>query len=206
MSDILCVTNRQLCKTDFLSRIAEIAACSPAGIILREKDLPESEYRALAGQVMEICQKNKVPCILHSFISVTLSLEAKAIHLPLPVLRSMSDEQKAYFNVIGASCHSVSEALEAKKLGCTYITAGHVFETDCKKGVPPRGIAFLRDVCKNVSMPVYAIGGIDSGKMQLIRETGAKGACVMSGLMCCENPKQYLADFEKDGETNALQP
>jgi thiamine-phosphate pyrophosphorylase len=95
----------------------------------------------------------------------------------------MSETQKARFRVIGASCHSVEEALEAQQLGCTYITAGHVFATDCKKGLPPRGLDFLRAVCAAVDIPVYAIGGINSENLQDVMKCGAAGGCIMSGLM-----------------------
>ena len=195
MSEILCVTNRTLCREDFLTRIERIAACHPAGIILREKELSPDEYKALAAQVMELCEQYDVPCILHSFVDAALELHADAIHLPLHILREMTPEQKAPFRVIGASCHSAEEAAEAQRLGCTYITAGHVFETDCKKGLPGRGLAFLKAVCGSVSIPVYAIGGISADNIASVRGAGAKGACVMSGLMRCEDPEIYLASF-----------
>lgn len=89
-------------------------------------------------------------------------------------------------------------------MGCTYITAGHVFATDCKKGIPPRGLDFLKEVCENVSIPVYAIGGISSEVMTSVREAGANGACVMSGLMCCDAPEKYLKEFEEAGENHAI--
>ena len=138
MSDILCVTNRKLCREDFLARVERIVACHPAGIILREKDMSSEEYKSLAATVMEICGQHGVKCILHSFSDVALSLHADAIHFPLHILRELSQEQKTGFSILGASCHSVDDALEAQALGCTYITAGHVFETDCKKGLPGR--------------------------------------------------------------------
>lgn len=195
MSEILCVTNRTLCREDFLTRLERIAACHPAGIILREKDLSPGEYKALAAQVMGLCTRYEVPCILHSFVDAALELHADALHLPLHILREMTPERKAQFRTIGASCHSVEEAMEAQRLGCTYITAGHVFETDCKKDLPGRGIAFLKIVCESVSLPVYAIGGISVENMHSVRSAGAKGACVMSGLMRCEDPETYLALF-----------
>lgn len=191
----MCVTNRQLCSIDFLTRVAEIAAAKPAGIILREKDLPEREYKTLAEKVLHICREHQVPCMLHTFVRAAMELGAPAIHLPLPILRTLSAEEKAHFSVLGASCHSVEEAMEAERLGCTYLTAGHIFATDCKKGLPPRGLDFLEKVCKNVSIPVYAIGGIDSHNIRQVHKCGAAGACVMSGLMSCENPKRYLAAY-----------
>ena len=197
MSDIICVTNRKLCREDFLSRIERIAACRPLGIILREKDLSEDEYEELAVRATEICSRYGVKCILHSFVNVALHLQADAVHLLLCILREMTEDEKKYFSIIGASCHSVDEAKEAEALGCTYITAGHVFETDCKKGVPARGLSFLRNVCKAVSIPVYAIGGIDSENIASVRSAGAFGACLMSSLMVNEDVSGYLKSMEK---------
>ena len=197
MSDILCVTNRSLCKEDFLQRVEKIAACRPKGIILREKDINEEEYKKLAEKVWNLCEKYDVPCMLHSFIDVAIELGAESIHLPLHLLRGMEKEKKEKFRNIGASCHSVEEAREAERLGCTYITAGHVFVTDCKKGLAPRGLEFLQSVVESVSIPVYAIGGISSGNIDSVRKTGAKGACVMSGLMQCEDVEEQMKTLEK---------
>lgn len=192
MFDIMVVTNRQLCEEGVLERIERIAQAHPSGIILREKDMEEKTYRELARCVLEICKRYGTPCILHNFVEIAEELETTAIHLPLPVLRKLSNEKKEKFTVLGASCHSVEEAREAEALGCTYITAGHIFETNCKKGLPGRGIFFLREVCESISIPVYAIGGISAGNIQEIRTTGAAGACVMSGPMVCEDVAEYL--------------
>lgn len=195
MSDIICVTNRNLCKEDFLKRIEKIAVAHPAGIILREKDLTKEEYRNLAKQVLQICEKHQVSCILHSFTDEAIELSAEAVHLPLSILREMTEEQRSRFKVLGASCHSLEEALEAERLGCTYIIAGHIFATDCKKGLPGRGLDFLKSICENVSIPVYAIGGINGENIADVCNAGAKGACVMSGFMQCEDVETYLNGF-----------
>ena len=190
------MTNRSLCQGDFLKRIEKIASHHPKGIILREKDLRPEEYKQLAEQVLGICEKHQVLCVLHSFVDVAMELEAEGVHLPLPVLRKLSEEKRARFRIIGASCHSVEEAREAVKLGCTYIVAGHIFATDCKKGLPGRGVDFLREVCASVSVPVYAIGGINSENIASVCGAGAKGTCVMSGLMQCEDVETYMNRFK----------
>lgn len=192
MSDIIVVTNRHLCRGDFRLRMEKIAQAHPAGIILREKDMEQEQYKKLAASVQNICKKQGTLCILHNFVEIAEDLGATAIHLPLSVLRKLSKEKKEKFTVLGASCHSVEDAREAEALGCTYITAGHIFETNCKKGLPGRGILFLREVCQSISIPVYAIGGISAGNIQEIRTTGAAGACVMSGSMVCEDVTEYL--------------
>ena len=196
MSDILCVTNRKQCREDFLTRMERIAACHPAGIILREKDMSPEDYKELAAVVMKLCEQHGVKCILHSFSDVAISLQTDAIHMPLHLLREMSQEQKAHFTILGASCHSVEDASEAQALGCTYITAGHVFETDCKKGLPGRGLDFLRNVCAAVDIPVYGIGGIDADNIALVRDAGASGACLMSSLMVSDDVPGFMRAME----------
>lgn len=192
MSDLICITNRKLCSNNFLDQIEMIASAHPKAIVLREKDLSEKEYEQLARQVMQICQKHGTQCILHSFSNVATILGATAVHMPLPLLQKMTPQEKSHFQIIGASCHSLEEAKEAQNLGCTYITAGHIFLTDCKKGLPGRGLPFLEEICKAVRIPVYAIGGISSQNIESVRKTGAAGACIMSGFMRCKTVEEIM--------------
>lgn len=195
MSDILCVTNRSLCREDFIKRLERIAAAHPAGVILREKTLSPQEYRPLAAEALAICRAHGVPCILHSFPDIARALKADGLHLPLDRLRAIPPEERTGFGMLGASCHSVEDAMEAEALGCTYLTAGHIFATDCKKGLPPRGLGFLRAVCQAVSIPVWAIGGIAPENIGAVMECGARGGCVMSSLMICPDPAALLDAF-----------
>lgn len=73
--------------------------------------------------------------------------------------------------------------MKAQELGADFVFAGHVFATDCKKGLPPRGLDFLRDVVGAVDIPVYGIGGINEKNIKQIMECGAAGGCMMSGFM-----------------------
>ncbi len=196
MSDIICVTNRKLCNENFLARIEKLAAAHPAGIILREKDLSEKEYIKLAGEVIEICKGYNTPCILHTFAGAAKRLDCRSLHLPLNILAALGSEDKTGFDVLGASCHSAEDAVKAEWLGCTYITAGHIFDTDCKKDLPGRGLDFLQRICESVSIPVYAIGGISSGNIDEVRKHGAAGACVMSAAMRCDDIGKYLGELK----------
>lgn len=200
MCNVICITNRKLCAGDFLTRIARIAEAGPAAIVLREKDLSEAEYEALAEAVLTICRRYAAPCILHGFPEAAARLHAKALHLPLWQLQTLPADMRAQFSALGASCHSAQDAQLAASLGCRYITAGHVFATGCKKDLPPRGLAFLQEVCRAVSIPVFAIGGIGPENAACAAKAGAAGVCVMSGLMRCADPAEYLASFKKETE------
>ena len=150
-----------------------MAAAGVDKIILREKDLPEPEYKALAIQVLEICRRHGVECLLHSFSQTAEELGVRALHLPLPRLRELSPAKRGKFPTLGASCHSLEDALEAAKLGCSYGTLGHIFPTGCKPGVPPRGLKLLEQVCLASPIPLYAIGGIGPETIGPVRAAGS---------------------------------
>lgn len=195
MFKLLSVTARTLCKEDFLAQVGAICAAGIDGIILREKDLSESEYQSLAADVLRICREKGTPCALHTYVNPAQSLRARVLHLPLHAFLALSAEEKRAFPTIGVSCHSLDEVMAAQEGGCAYVTLGHIFATDCKKGLPGRGLAFLSDVCRHASVPVYAIGGIGKDNIARVRDAGASGACIMSGLMTCPDPAEYLEDL-----------
>ena len=152
-----------------MEQLERVCKLHPHAIVLREKDMPEAEYLSLARDVIALCKKYDVPCMLHSFINVAMELEHPYIHLPLPILEAYvkkdlsdntstgmsksTDNYQQFFKVIGTSVHSVEDAIKAEQLGATYMTAGHIFATDCKKGLPPRGLDFLKNVCDAVGIP-----------------------------------------------------
>lgn len=183
--DTVAVTNRGLSVRAYLEQIERICRKSPRAVLIREKDLPEKEYARLASAAREICGKYQIPCIYHSFLEEARRAGVKNIHLPLHLLRRYAGSSVlSEFENIGASVHSVEEAQEAAKLGAAVLTAGHIYMTDCKKGLAPRGLTFLRDVCQAVRLPVYAIGGIHTDEqVREVMEYKAAGACIMSEAM-----------------------
>ena len=210
MFKIICVTNRHLCPEPLDKRIRRLVQPKPTQapatlytpdfIVLREKDLPEVEYLALAERTLPLCEGTGVELILHNYPEVAWELGYNKIHLPLQVLRSLTDTERKRFNVLGASCHSLVDVQEAKALGCTYVTLGHIFATNCKKGIEPRGLPFLESVCSQSDLPVYAIGGIRSDTIGATKNAGAQGACIMSGLMVCQDPASEIRSLRTMAE------
>ena len=117
MSDIICVTNRALCRGNFPEQLERVAAAKPAAVILREKDLALEDYTVLARQALEICKRYSVPCVLHSFPQAARELDCAALHMPLGLLAELPEEERRAFRTLGASCHSVEDAVLAQQLG-----------------------------------------------------------------------------------------
>lgn len=195
MSMLFVITSSKSCKEDFLTRIKRIASANPDRIILREKHLSQDDLLKLAIKCKEICDKYSVAFSVNSSIEVARKVNAD-IHLPYKLFVENNENIKD-FSTIGVSVHSISEAETAEMLGASYLIAGHIFATDCKKGLKPRGLEYLSDISKAVKIPVLGIGGISLERLSSVLQTGAAGACVMSHFMNCDNPESEVSVFKK---------
>ena len=181
---LFVVTCSDLCKDNFLTRIEKIAISHPDRIILREKQMTENVYRTFAYHCYSLCKLYNVNFSVNGFVNIAREIRSD-LHISFPVLKKYPTLAQE-FRTLGVSVHSVEEAREAEKMGVSYIVAGHIFKTDCKIGVPPRGLDFLRDVSDSVNVPVLAIGGITKDKLPSVYENSASGVCVMSHFMECD--------------------
>lgn len=194
------ISNRKLCANENLEKqIEKIFSAYQRKIILenfeivsltlREKDLNKNEYLKLVEKIYPICQKYKIDLILHQ--NYDLNLDEKynigGIHLSYEIFKSLNknirEELIRKYKKIGVSIHSVDEAKEVEMLGATYIVAGHIFKTDCKKDLEPRGLKFIQELSVILTIPIFAIGGINEKNSHLVINSGVFGVCMMSSLM-----------------------
>lgn len=183
----IVITNRALVKGDFLEQLERVLRLRPHGLILREKDLSDAAYTALAKEVLALCRKEEVLCFLHSRIPSAKELNCRNLHLSVPALDAMMPEERRLlreeFDRISVSCHSMEDMRFAVECGASQIVLGTIFETDCKKGLKGSGTGFVREICRACPVPVYAIGGITPERLPEVMEAGAAGGCMMSGFM-----------------------
>ena len=194
------ISNRKLCENENLEKqIEKIFSAYERKIILknfeivaltlREKDLNKNEYLKLIEKIYPICQKYKINLILHQNYDLNLDekYDIEGIHLSYSIFKSLNQNIKAElikkYKRIGVSIHSLEEAKDVESLGASYVIAGHIFETDCKKGLEPRGLKFVKDLSSTLTIPIFTIGGIDEKNSLSVINSGAFGVCMMSSIM-----------------------
>lgn len=179
--DVIGVTNRVLCS-NFLKRIAEIKEnVNLKYLILREKDLSNSDLENLALKVKNILKDSNIKLIINNNIKVSKNIGASGVQLSFNKIKELNIKELNL--IVGVSVHSLEEAIISEKLGASYIIYGHVFETDCKKGLKPRGVNELKEICSKINIPVYAIGGINKNNYKDVINVGVQGFAIMSSLM-----------------------
>ena len=194
------ITNRKLCENENLEKqIKKIFSAYEKKIILknfeivaltlREKDLDKNEYLNLVEKIYPICKRYGIDLILHQNYDLNLDekYNIEGIHLSYEIFKSLNKNIREKlikkYKRIGVSIHSLEEAKDVENLGATYVVAGHIFETDCKKGLEPRGLNFIKELSSILTIPIFAIGGINEENSNLVLNSGAFGICMMSSLM-----------------------
>ena len=194
------ISNRKLCENENLEKqIQKVFSAYEKKIFLenfeivaltlREKDLDKNEYLNLVEKIYPICKRYGIDLILHQNYDLNLDKKYKigGFHLSYDSFKSLNknirEELIKKYKKIGVSIHSLEEAKEVESLGATYVVAGHIFETDCKKDLKPRGIIFIKQLSSTLIIPIFAIGGINQENSNLVIDSGAFSVCMMSSMM-----------------------
>jgi thiamine-phosphate pyrophosphorylase len=179
------VTNRKLIPDGNIFRVVEESVNAGIdSIILREKDLDYRSLYEIAKKIKIITDKRNVPLIINGNLDVAEDLNCHGFHIGFNCIQNKIPK---FNGIIGVSIHSVEEAIKAQNLGADYIIAGHIFQTDCKKGLKPRGIEFIKELKQNLQIPIISIGGINENNIKSIYESGSSGVAIMSSIMESDN-------------------
>lgn len=161
----------------------------------------ESEKGAKNSQSAESARR--LPAIfVHNFADFALRAGERNLWLPLGVLRSFSAAHgaeflRANFKKLVASCHSEAEAREALELGANAICLSHIFATDCKAGLAPKGLNLIRAVREFFAGEIYALGGITPRNFASVLRAGADRIAVMSPAMAARDASDFIRKFKK---------
>lgn len=188
---IYLITNRNLVSEEkYYKTIVEASKAGIDKVILREKDLNSHKYKQLYYNVKSVLSDD-IELIINSKKDVFNEVGGSIIHLTFKDFMELESVE----GMIGVSIHSVEEAIMADKKGATYILASHIFETKCKEGLKPKGVEFIKDLRKNISCKIIALGGINTENYKDIIKAGADGIAIMSLLFLNDNVKDIIEKF-----------
>lgn len=149
----------------------------------REKDCSRAFIFHWSLRLRELTLRYKASLTINDHTDIAVAVGADGIHLgqedlPLKEAKKITSEE-----IIGISTHSITEAITAEREGADYIGFGPVFMTKTKDVGPAKGLEMLKEIKKNVSIPVVAIGGINANNLSSVLEAGADAVAVASGLI-----------------------
>ena len=182
-------------RDEFLRRVEEALKAGVSLIQLREKNKTTREYIEMATAVHDLTKKYNVPLIIDDRVDVMLAVDAEGVHLgaedmPLDMARKLIGPDK----ILGATTKTVEAARAAYENGADYLGVGAIFPTTTKVKTILTSTDTLSKICKNVPIPVFAIGGLNPSNLDVLNGIDIEGVCVVSAIMKADSP--YNATFE----------
>ena len=172
-------------------------------IQLRAKTSTPEEIRALAEKILSITRRANVGLVINDYDDIARELDADSCHLGqedffnaghthVSQLSTLNSQLK-----IGLSTHSPEQAKRAMKADADYLAIGPVFATGTKPAAKPVTLEYVRWAAENVTMPWFAIGGINLENLGDVLAAGAKRVCVVSAILNAPDAAKACAEFRR---------
>ncbi|MBE6964628.1 MAG: thiamine phosphate synthase [Ruminococcaceae bacterium] len=177
-------------EAEFLERCEAALRGGATLVQLREKEKSTREYISLAENLHAICRQHNVPLIIDDRIDVAMAVGAEGVHLgqsdmPVGTARKILGDGV----IIGATAKTVPQAKEAYEQGADYLGVGAIYPTTTKVKTVLTSTETLGDICRAVSIPVNAIGGLNNDNIDILRGIPIAGICVVSAIMKANDPE-----------------
>jgi len=175
-------------------RTRQLLDAGPCCLQLRAKEAGARALAAAARRMLPLCRAAGVPFCVNDRLDVALAVGAEVVHLgqdDLPLADALRVRTAAGRPdlVIGFSTHNAAQAAAAASAGADYLGFGPVFATSSKLNPDPVvGLGQLAEICRAVSVPVVAIGGVTPAEAGLLAQAGASAAAVISAVNNAPNP------------------
>lgn len=193
---LYAVTDRSWLKEGqtLLSVCEDVLQHGATFLQIREKDLDAASFQEEAAQLKQLCGRYKVPYVVNDSVEIAMAIDADGVHVGQSDIkgrdiRSMIGADK----ILGISAGTVAEAVAAEQAGADYIGVGAVFGTSTKKDARNLTVEKLKEITGAVSIPVVAIGGINSKNLMELAGSGVDGVAVVSAIFAAEDPGQATA-------------
>ena len=188
------ITDTQISGLSHADQVALFAERGATVVQLREKRATALEFYEQATAALAIAAERGVQLIINDRVDIALAVGAAGVHLgqddlPLADARQVRAAAGRPDLVIGFSTHNLAQALAAAQAGADYIGFGPVFGTRSKTNPDPTvGLDALADVCRAVTVPVVAIGGITLDAVPAVARAGAAAAAIIAAIDAAPDP------------------
>lgn len=183
LSRLYAITERSLIGSSFEEAIEQAINGGARLIQLREKNISDDMYTGYAKAALAVCRRFNAPLIINDNIDVCIAAGADGVHLGQGDESPEKARQMLGKNaIIGVTAKTIEQAKLAESCGADYIGSGAVFGTETKSDAKKMDLDTLRSIAAAVSIPVYAIGGINTGNVSQLYGSGIYGIAVVSGI------------------------
>jgi 8-oxo-dGTP diphosphatase len=166
----------------FLAQLGNALQTGIKLVQLRCKHMPTEALSTLAAQALAIIRRHDARLMLSGNVDVVRHLQLDGIHLPAAELMRCTQRPLDRPSLVGASCHDAAELDHAVRIGADFAVLGPVTQTDSHPNVQPLGWSKFSELCMNLPMPVYALGGMAASDLPQALNARAQGIAGISAF------------------------
>jgi len=184
--DLYVITDEEIAGGRSHTTIARLAIAGGADVIqLRDKIRGSADLIRVGREIREITRDTGAGFIVNDRLDVALACGADGVHLGQGDISPVVARQLAPSGfIIGVSVGNRHEAILAEQDGADYVALSPTFSTGSKPDAGAgHGCGILAEICRSVSIPVIAIGGIGPGNIREVIRAGAEGIAVISSVV-----------------------
>lgn len=168
LPEIYALTNAtELGEADFLLRLDRALNSGLKLIQVREKGFTRARQADFAKQVLHRAHAHSAKVLINSDMGLAQTLKADGVHLSSAQLMLLA--ARPDFSLVGASCHNQAELAQAEKIGCDFVVLGPVKQTPSHPEAKALGWESAEKLIADYSLPVYALGGMQSSDIESAR-------------------------------------
>ncbi|MBL0701968.1 MAG: thiamine phosphate synthase [Desulfosarcina sp.] len=195
--DIYPVTCQELSEGRSNLEVLDAVLAGGAKIIqLREKDWEKKEIFELAVVFRKRTLAQNALLIINDHLDIALAAEADGVHLGQDDLPISAARKIAPDIILGASSHSLKEALKAEKDGADYVNIGPIFPTKTKKKLTHfLGPGAIMEISPKIGTPFTVMGGINRDNIRDVLEKGAKRIAMVTGITRATNIEDRVREL-----------
>lgn len=172
-------------------------------IQLRAKNSPLEEIRRLAENILPITKRANVGLVINDYPGIAHELGAELCHLGQEDFFDAGHKYVDEFQTknselkIGLSTHAPEQAKRAIEAKADYVAIGPIFATGTKPTAKPVTLEYIRWAAANVTVPWFAIGGINLKTVDEVIAAGAKRICVVSAILNAPDVAKACREFRQ---------
>ena len=153
---------------------------------LRAPGLEATRWEALAGQAAALCRNAGAQVLVNGDIALAerlgIGVQLRSNQLHDDRITAVLPALQASGCGIAASCHGVEDLLRAQRMGCDFVVLGPVQRTPTHPEASGIGWDAFAAMREQVSLPIYAIGGMGGDDIAIARAHGAQGIAAIRAL------------------------
>lgn len=193
---IYLVTDYRIPFDELLKKVEEALKAGIKLVQYRDKNVSSKLMCERGKKLFDLCKKYNSIFLVNDRVDIAMAIDADGVHIgqddmDCKLARKLLRRDK----IIGVSTKTLEESKKAVEDGADYLGCGAIYSTDTKD-TNILSINSLKEIKKNISIPIYGIGGINTENITNELKELLDGVAVVTAILNSHNINKTINEFK----------